>query len=100
MGKSGKCWTVMNTLMNIRIINKLILRRAISFQKCRNPTKTLITERAPLQLRSLLRHRKLRLFFKWPTVPIPYFSTFQVLLFILCSVGGNIRDVTEKLMDG
>jgi len=91
----------MNTLMNIRIINKLILRGAISFQKCRNPTKTpCFTERGPLQLRSLLRHRKFRLLFKWPTVPIPYFSTFQVLLLILYSVGGNTRDVTEKRMDG
>ena len=59
MDKSVKRWAVLNTVMNIPVIIKILLRGAISFPRCRNPTKTpCITKRVPLQLCSLLRHSK------------------------------------------
>ena len=101
MDKSGKGWVLLNTVMKIRILNKIILRRDISFPRRRNPTKTTcITKRVSLQLYSPLRHRKYLSLYKWPRVPFLYFSTYQVLILTLCSVGINTRDVRTKQIYG
>jgi hypothetical protein len=82
-------------------INLYFSEEPLALPRCRNPIKTpCITKRVPLQLCSLLRHRKFRSLYKWSSVLFLYFSTFQVLLLILCSLLGNTRDVTAKQMDG
>jgi len=82
------------------ITNKMFLRGTIRFPRGRSLSKTpWITQRVPLQLCSLLRHRKFRSLYKWPKKN-SYFETFQDLFLVLCSVRANTQDVTAKQKDG
>jgi hypothetical protein len=100
MDTAGKWWAVLKMVTNIWITNKILLRGAISFPRCRNPTKTsCITKRVTLQLCSLLRYRKFVFYIN--DLPFHFlFSSLQLLLLILCSLGGKTHDVTAKQMDG
>jgi hypothetical protein len=100
MDTTGQWWAVMNTVTSIWITNKILLRGSISFPRCRNPTKTTcIIKRVPLKLCSLLRYRKFDRYIN--DLPFHFlFSNLQLYLLILCSLGGNNRDVTAKQMDG
>ena len=76
MDRSGKWWAVLNTVTNIQITNKIFLREAINFLKSRSRTKSpCITKCVPLQLCSLLLHRK---FVRYVNDLLFYFLFFSI----------------------